>query len=312
MSFLPPQVNAASAERAPGATTTREVLLLDNPLAGTHDHDRHVQELIRALHVLGLETTVCNDLGDLSRLARTEAARFRCIVAAGGDGTLNAVLNRAPGLPVAVLPVGNENLVARFFGVGRSAEQLADAIAASSVERLDLGRIDGRLFTVMASVGIDAQVVHEVHQNRRGHIGKWNYVGPTVRALGAIPSPRSRSPSRKPATPARVDGVLLQPADVRPGPATRAPARADDGCLDMVVFERPGRVNLARYVTALVARRHEKLADVQVRRVKRASLRSAVPVPIQIDGDPAGNLPATIEIVPETFHLILPGRSPLH
>src|SRR5262249_59203093 len=103
-------------------------------------------------------------------LTSAKRDEVRCVIAAGGDGTLLEVVNRAPGLPITVLPLGNENLVARHYGMKRSGAGVAAVVTAGCVHALDLARADGRVFCLMASVGIDADVVHRVHRRRRGHI----------------------------------------------------------------------------------------------------------------------------------------------
>jgi diacylglycerol kinase family enzyme len=83
-------------------------------------------------------------------------------------------------------------------------------------------------------------------------------------------------------------------------------ARPDDGWLDLFVFQRPGVLNLARYLGAVLCRCHERLPDVQHRRVRRVHLRADGPVPVQADGDPAGFLPVTVEVVPAAWRLLAP------
>jgi diacylglycerol kinase family enzyme len=151
----------------------REVAILANPQAGSQRRRQQVQELVFALRARGLDVTLCGDRSQLTDLVQSRGDRLRCVVAAGGDGTVNEVLNRAPHIPMAILPLGNENLVARCFRLGRSAARLAEAIASASVCSLDLGRANGRFFSLMAGIGFDAQVIHDVHRTRRGHINKF-------------------------------------------------------------------------------------------------------------------------------------------
>ncbi|MFN9718994.1 MAG: diacylglycerol/lipid kinase family protein, partial [Planctomycetota bacterium] len=69
--------------------------------------------------------------------------RLHCIVAAGGDGTVADVVNRHPGRPIAVLPLGTENLLARFLGMKRSGTQVAKAIRAGTTFWLDTAVANG-------------------------------------------------------------------------------------------------------------------------------------------------------------------------
>src|SRR5262249_56287152 len=119
---------------------------------------------------LGLVPQVCWHRRELSEAIASGREDVRCVVAAGGDGTLVEVLNRAPGVPVALLPLGTENLVARFCGIARSPRTLAGIIATGNVREIDVARANERTFCLMAGAGFDAAVVHRVHARRRGHI----------------------------------------------------------------------------------------------------------------------------------------------
>ena len=83
-------------------------------------------------------------------------------------------------------------------------------------------------------------------------------------------------------------------------------ARPDDGLLDLCLFERPGAFALGRYLLAVLCGRHLRRADVQHRRARGFRLSSAEAVPLQTDGDPAGWLPATVEVLPRRLTLLVP------
>ncbi len=285
----------------------REVIILANPTAGARRRRRQVHDLVEALEQRGLRVLPCWDREALDELVRQRADQVRCVVAAGGDGTLNEVINRAAGLPVALLPLGTENLMARHFRLGRSPRRLADAIARVSVRRLDLARGRGRLFSLMAGVGIDAEVVHEVHGARRGHINHLSYLLPALRALWRYSFPVVEVEVVDTGERLRGVAVFLFNLPVYGGGLPiGAGARGDDGWLDLLVFQRPGLVNLARYLEAILS--GGRLPDLQRRRVKRVRLWSDQPVPVQVDGDPAGVLPLDIEVVPGALRLVVPGE----
>jgi diacylglycerol kinase family enzyme len=250
---------------------------------------------------------LCRRREDLSTVLRTADRDLRCVVAAGGDGTLAEVLNRAPGCPVAVLPLGNENLVAKHFAVRRSGTALARAIAAGRLGHLDLARANERLFALMAGAGIDAEVVHRVHASRRGNINQLSYALPILKAVQTYPFPAMDVEIDE--SGERLRGAMVFVFNLPRyglGLPIAPQARADDGLLDLCVFQRPGWRNLARYALAVLARNQQALPDFEHRRVRRVRLSAAERVPLQTDGDPAGCLPATIEVVPGALALVLP------
>jgi diacylglycerol kinase family enzyme len=284
------------------------VAILANPRAGTGKSQRVVKALVGALRSRGFEPVLCWQREELTELASGARAReLRCVVAAGGDGTLLEVLNRAPGLPVTLLPLGNENLVARYLKLQRCGRQVAEVIAAGRLRRVDLARSNGRLFCVMAGVGVDAEVVHRVHGRRRGHINKLSYVVPTLQAFSCYPYPPIEVEVED--TGERLRGAMVFVFNLpRYALGLPLPAGADpsDGQLDLYVFERPGFLHLARYLHAIVRGRQDTLTDYQHRVVRRVRLWSAQPAPVQIDGDPAGWLPASLEVVPQALTLVVP------
>ncbi|MFO0926711.1 MAG: diacylglycerol kinase family protein [Gemmataceae bacterium] len=285
-------------------------MILANPHAGPRGHRRRLHELVDALHARGLTAELCWQRDALGDRVGAAGDRLRCVVAAGGDGTLNEVLNRAPGAPVALLPIGTENLMARYFRLDRAVARTAEAIATAPVRRFDLARIDGRYFSLMAGFGIDARVVHDVHRWRQGHITRLSYVLPIARAITSYRFPPIEVVVED--TGERLVGATVFLFNF-PVYGMRLQlgrdARPDDGALDLVVFERSGLLNLARYLTAALFGRHTALPDVQHRRVRRVRLSSARDVPVQTDGDPAGVLPVTVEVVPAAFGLLLPSST---
>lgn len=300
-----------TAERMPSspealpAHKTR-VAILANPHAGTGKSHRLVEALVGALRGHGFAPQLCWQREELTELVRGAADELRCVVAAGGDGTLLEVLNRAPGLPVTILPLGNENLVARFCHLKRSARQTADVVAAGRLRRTDLARVNGRLFCLMAGIGFDAEVVHRVHERRRGHINKLSYALPILQAIGSYSYPIIEAEIEE--TGERLRGAMAFVFNI-PQYALGLPiargADAADGRLDLYVFERPGLTHLGRYLFAILLGRQHRLPDIQHRAVRRVRLSSDRRTPLQIDGDPGGWLPALLEIVPQSLTLVV-------
>src|SRR5262249_40102941 len=79
-----------------------------------------------------------------------------------------------------------------------------------------------------------------------------------------------------------------------------------DGLLDLCVFERPGVLELLRYLAAVVTQTHHDLPDFHHRRVRTVHLSAPESAPLQTDGDPAGCLPKTIEVLPHALPLLVP------
>ncbi|NIP84253.1 MAG: hypothetical protein GTO03_01285, partial [Planctomycetales bacterium] len=131
------------------------VLICVNPLAGSgaRRRRRRIGRLQEMLVAAGLRVEVHQQLEGLrQRAERLQAeGRLRVVVGAGGDGTLHQLLNHLEaGIPLAMLPLGTENLLAKYVGHRRKLSALAALIQQGRVVRLDAGRANGRLFLLMA------------------------------------------------------------------------------------------------------------------------------------------------------------------
>lgn len=288
------------------STAGKRVVIFANPHAGRASARELPHELSDALRAHQFDAVVCQDRDQFSELVQPSKS-LCCIVAAGGDGTFNEVLNRAPDVPLAVLPIGNENLVAKHFGFPRSAGRLAQIIADGRIERIDVGVINGRKFALMASAGFDADVVHRVHQNRRGHVSKRTYAWQMILAADNYRFPIIDVEIVD--TGERLRGALVSVSNMPEyglGIPIAPGADPSDGRLDLYVFQRPGIANLMRYAISVLMRRHGQRRDVQHRRVRRVRLCAGPRVPVQADGDPAGFLPASIEVLPHAVGIVTP------
>lgn len=292
------------------------IVVAANSYRGRRGPRTRVAALVRALEALGLPVRVVWDQAERGTTLRSPAAlrSVRCVVAAGGDGTVSAVINElSADVPLAVLPLGNENLFAGAFGFEDDPGALAGAIARGTRQRIDLGRAHTtagrRLFTLMLSAGFDADVVHRFTRWRTAggaprRAGRAAYVRPLAAALWSYPHA---------AITLTADGVVVDGShctvanlpdyalDMRLAPE----ARADDGLLDWTVLSRSGRVALAGYALAVARARHTQQAHVPVGRARKLTLRSAGPVPVQIDGDPWGFTPVEVEVMPAALSVVV-------
>jgi diacylglycerol kinase family enzyme len=294
-----------SGERGPS------VLVSFNPHAGARDprKRRRVDELCAELAVRGLATHLISDRGELASQAGEEHRRglLRAVVAAGGDGTAADLVNRLePTIPIALFPLGTENLLARYLGVTSDPRAAAETIAHGAAMALDAGSANGRLFLLMAGCGFDGEVVRRLHAARSGHISHWSYAKPILAAIRNYQYPQfevhCRLSSTQHETPiehsftARWAFVSNLPCYA--GRLCFSPlADADDGRLDICAFQGGSVWAGLRYLFGVFTGRHENMIDCVTARATRVRLEAGDPVPYQLDGDPGGCLPLTIEVL---------------
>ncbi|MCH7688852.1 MAG: diacylglycerol kinase family lipid kinase [Planctomycetes bacterium] len=287
----------------------RLVVIQRNPKSGSGPRREKILELIASLkahgfrpHLFSKRERLAEFLDDPQRLHH-----LVCIVAAGGDGTIGDVINRYPGVPLAIFPLGTENLFARYLGIPRSGQAVADIIAAGRIRQMDLGLANGRRFSLMVSCGFDADVIHRLHDGRRGHIRKYSYLQPILQSLRKYDYPEIRvnwDGVEKPRT-GRLALLANLPMYAMHLPVARS-AVGDDGLLDLRLFQRGSAFQMIRYIYKVACGKHERLQDVETAQVRRVHIDSDVPVPVQIDGDPAGFTPLEIEVLPKALEVLVP------
>ena len=285
------------------------VAIQRNPTSGTGARRSVLLELIRELKRRGIRPRMFANRERMQAKLADPASREQliCVLAAGGDGTVGDVVNRYPGFPIATLPLGTENLLAKYLGIQPSGTQVAELIANGSRRRLDLGRLNGRCFTLMASCGFDADVVHRTHANRRGHIRKWHYLPPIWHSIRKYDHPPLRIFVNDETQPrmARLLVAVNLPAYAL-GIPFAPQATGEDGQLDLCLFQQGSTFQMARYLGQVILGRHQSLPDVTCLRASRVRIEADVAVPWQMDGDPAGFTPVTLEVLPTALEVFAP------
>ena len=292
------------------------IVIAANPYRGATRPRERVQALAAAVAATGVPVRVVWEAAERARLlgdARALAG-VRCVVAAGGDGTVSGVINElAADVPLAVLALGNENLFARALGVPTDPLTLARTLVAGRTRRLDLGRVTtsagSRRFGLMLSAGFDADVIHRIARLRSAGgeprtVSRLSYVRPLVTALCTY---------RHTAVAVAADGAACRGAycvvsnlpEYALALSLTPAARGDDGVLDWMAFERGGLPALAAYGWAVLRARHQDLAHVRVGRARHLALTSAAPVPVQVDGDPWGFTPAEVDVLPAALAVVV-------
>jgi len=288
------------------------VAIQRNPTSGSGRRNALLLELVEHLRRAGLRPRLFASRERLDRVLSDEQQRDELvgIVAAGGDGTVGDIINRFPGTPIAILPLGTENLLARYLHIPASGQAVAEMIAAGRRRQIDLCSLGERRFTIMASFGFDADVVHRTHSRRRGHIRKWHYVQPILQSLRTYTYPELRIFADDDPDPivARLAVLVNLPMYAIGLPVARS-AVADDGLVDLRLFEQGSTFAMAHYFYKLTTGGHEALQDVRSGRAARVRIESDEAVPIQIDGDPAGCTPAEVRVLPGELDVFVPDVS---
>jgi YegS/Rv2252/BmrU family lipid kinase len=258
--------------------------------------------------------------GDARRLsAEAILEGFDTIVAAGGDGTVNEVLNGIADVPngftrtrLGILPLGTVNVFARELAIPLRLVAAWDCVRAGNEVKVDLPRIgfqqDGtdsvRYFAQLAGAGLDARAIELLDYRLKKSIGPLAYVVAGFKAMTEAPAQIEVVSPKGVAVGALVlvGNGRLYGGDFRLFP--RADLR--DGLLDVCVFPKVNLAALARTGPALLLGGAVPESGIQRLQVERFTLSSGAPVPFEVDGEWCGRLPAEFSVQPQLLRVVVP------
>lgn len=257
-----------------------------------------------------------------ARFLAAEAVREGCetLVAVGGDGTVNEVLNGLAEVPgalgkvkLAVVPLGTVNVFAKELGLPATLSQAWRVVKEGRPLSIDLpyadyqlkGKPMRRFFAQLAGAGLDARAIELVNWPLKKKLGPLAYV---YAGLQALTGPLSRIKVRGDSHEAEGQLVLIGNGRLYGGRYAIFPgADLTDGRLEVCVFPRVNWLTLARCGPALLVRGSLPAGVTQNFRAVRVNLRSETQAGIELDGELAGELPAHLGIHGERLTVLITG-----
>jgi len=170
---------------------TRRILFIINPTAGNGHPDR-VNEVIRRLRLQNLEVDeyTTSSEGSATDYMRRLNRHYDTVVVAGGDGTINEVVNGLdhlqklnPELALAVVPVGTANVLAAELGLTHEVNDIVKRLLGNNSRDVYFARINEQRFVMMAGFGFDAWVVQAVSSRLKHYVGKLAYIISMLRQI---------------------------------------------------------------------------------------------------------------------------------
>ena len=245
--------------------------------------------------------------GDAERFAADALGRCDRVVVAGGDGTLNEVANALHGsaLPLAFLPLGTVNVFALETGIPLDLEGACRLALHGRARPISLGRIDERVFLLMASAGWDAAAVARLRPGLKRRCGRLAYLVSAVEALLAQP-PAEVTITLADGRRRSGSGVVVSNARCYGGRYVITPqASLGSATLEVGLLRCRGRLALLGCALRLGLRRPLAPAAIEYHRVSAVTISGGA-VPVQVDGDPWGTLPVTVAALPRGLQVVLP------
>lgn len=313
---MSPETGPGPSSRFPYTDPDRFLVLINRNASGTRPATlRRRLAAAFAGHGVPFDLVETRDEAEALRVAEAAAAAgYRAVAAAGGDGTVAQALRGTAGteVPVAILPFGTGNQLARNFDIPLSLEGSVAVAVEGRVEPIDLGRLDGRYFALMAGAGLDARVMAGATTEMKQRFGFAAYLFSGLKHV-MPPRPadfRIRADGRE--LEVRATMVLVAnvgqlaagplPVEVRVAPR----ASFSDGLLDVCVYAPATLPDMAAVMWKVARERYagdDRMVFLQAREVR---IESDPPVAAQVDGEPSGSTPIRADVAPLAGRLLVP------
>lgn len=300
----------------------RRFLLIHNPVAGLRGRTLS-QRVARKLKRHGCEVVIMRQLGlptgaaAEGMLSHAALETFDAVIAAGGDGTVRALLSRlaGTGVPLGIIPAGTGNVLAREVGMPTAPQGIADVLYAGPETKLTGATANGEPFLLMAGAGFDGQVIGALDLETKRSFGKIAYSMPITRALMQSP----------PMFDVEVDGthhtatwVVVARARHYAGGFKLVPdANLWSRTLHAVLFSAQSRAGRMRELAYLASGKLAACPSVVILPAQEVTVQAREDAmslhpahAAQLDGDPFGHAPLHVRadglgavplIVPDTF-----------
>jgi diacylglycerol kinase (ATP) len=278
-----------------------------NPASGGGKINKVQEKLKERLKELGIagEFAKSTGPGDIARLTKMAIDRnYKTIVAVGGDGTINEIINSIGVARVAlgIIPMGSCNELANMLGIA-DWQTACNILAARKVEEVDLGLINDKLFVTAASIGFD-NLLFDIKRNQR--TGTWGKFAYTAKLSAAARSYKSLHLVFNFDDKYSVETDCFNFSLSNSAFLTYLPQKSkpQDNMLDAVLISRLSHGDAIKYGRGTLDL-SKKFGQVSVFHTKKIKVTSKDPVTVSADGKPVAETPVTIEVSDRKLRVIV-------
>jgi len=305
----------------------RDALLIYNPTSGRKRHRRfaEIERAVRILKDTGVSTELAPTTGPgtATAIAREAVDKRRgMVIACGGDGTINEIVNglAKSDVPMALLPAGTANILAKELGIPWDIPHASRLIAGGTVRRIALGVAvatngndsavtpdEGRYFLSVAGAGPDGAIVNGVHAELKRNTGMLAYWLEGFRQLFQynFPEIRVRSGGQE-----RRATIIVVGRTVHYGGPFKITTGANlfKDHFEFLTNSRRSRLAYLACLPALWLGTLREMKGIETWKATETVCEPAngEPVYAQVDGEPIGRLPIAFRIVPDALSIVTP------
>jgi diacylglycerol kinase (ATP) len=309
--------DGGTASGALGATA-----FLVNPASDNGATGRRWPEIARLAAERGLtgDTFLSERPDHLAELARDAAAGgARLLVAVGGDGTVNEVVNGiagVDGVELAVVHRGTGGDFVRTFGIPHKLEPALDVARSATTREIDLGRAtyvtwegpeDTTWFANIASAGMSGAVAKRVNESGKALGGKVSYAWSTVAVFARWRNAQlTVTVDGEERSGPMYDVIVANGRYLAGGMKITPDAEPDDGLFDVLLIGDVSKRDLVVTLPKIYRGTHLPHPKAELLRGAKVTIDAPIPLPVELDGEQPGTTPATFEVVPRALRLRVP------
>ena len=284
-------------------------MIIGNPIASRARHKEHLERCARWLSSNGLKVEVWSTKHPQHATELASLAGVRLVVAAGGDGTVNEIVNGLHGdATLGILPLGTANVLARELGLPLRLKAACKRILSGTESKVDLGVATDysgteRRFTCMAGVSFDAHVVNEVSPRLKRYLRRAAFPLAALKVYfeGNLPTLHVIHGEEIYAA----QFVIIANGRYYGGDFKTAEAASlTTGRLEVILVDRVSRLLRVDVLARILAK---KPLDRSVRSLTAEEIQAKSPsahVPVQLDGEVWSHLPMSFRIEPEALKIV--------
>lgn len=230
------------------------------------------------------------------------------VIAAGGDGTINEVINGlvGTGLPLAIIPTGTANVFSLQLSIPNTPEDACQKIIEGNVARIDLGQVNDRYFCCMAGIGLDAKIIQQVDTKRKKLFGSLAYLLVGIRLYLWHKSQPISVQIDDQSLPRQGYFVIVSNTKYYGGSIpVMSQANLQDGLLDVCIFKHKKLFRSLMSLIRVLSGKITKDASIEYFHCKEVTLNSKQPTPIHLDAEYYGETPIKIAVANKALNVII-------
>jgi len=233
---------------------------------------------------------------------------YRKVIAAGGDGTINLLVNtmmqNGIDLPIAIFPSGTANDFAYYFDIPHDIDGMVKIALEEHYTYTDIGRVNDKYFINVAAMGFLVDVSQKTHPDIKNTLGIISYY---LKGVAEIPNLKPISvkiTSKEYTSEDRIYFMVVMNGRSAGGFKRIAPlAEVNDGLLDVMLFKEMPILELAPLLINVMTGWHHENKNVVFFRTNKLYVESGQIVGTDIDGEKGPDFPLEIEVLPRKFRI---------